>query len=114
MVIQPHPPLPITIYNLILFLDVTFTKFLGINLDTCLNLKCHLVYLKNKLLKILWNIKNVSYFINTSAMIKLYYALCYPHLIYCIEILCHGYVSNLNRIYLIQKKILKIIFNKPI
>ena len=25
----------------------------------------------------------------------------------------HGYVSNLNSIYLIQKKILKIIFNKP-
>ena len=46
-------------------------------------------------------------------MIKLYYALFYPHLIYCIEIWGHGYVSNLNSIYLIQKKILKIMFNKP-
>ena len=46
-------------------------------------------------------------------MIKLYYALFYPHLIYCIEIWGHRYVSNLNSIYLIQNKILKIIFNKP-
>ena len=94
--------------------QVTFTKFLGINLDTCLNWKCHLAYLKNKLLKMLWNINNVSYFVNTFAMINLYYALFYLHLIYCIEILGHGYVSNLNSIYLIQKKILKIICNKPI
>ena len=93
--------------------QVTYTKFLGINLDTCLNCKCHLAYLKNKLLKILWIIKNVSYFVNTSAMIKLYYALFYPHLIYCIEIWGHGYLSNLNSIYLIQKKILQIICNKP-
>ena len=61
----------------------------------------------------LWIINNVSYFLITSDMIKLYYALFYPHLIYCIEIWDHGYVSNLNSIYLIKKKILKIIFNKP-
>ena len=59
-----------------------------------------LAYLKNKLLKILWTIQNIPCFVNT-AMIKLYYALFYPHLIYCIEIWGHGYVSNLNSIYLI-------------
>ena len=63
--------------------QLTSTYFLGINLDTCLNWKCHLGYLKNKLLKIVLIIKNVSYFVNTSAMIKLYYALFYPYLIYC-------------------------------
>ena len=47
----------------------------------------------------LWIIKNVSYFVNTSANIKLYYALFYPHLIYCIEIWGHGYVSNLYIMY---------------
>ena len=66
--------------------QVTSTTFLGIQIDTCLNWKCHLAYLKNKLLNILWIIKNVSYFVITSAMIKLYYALFYPHLIYCKEI----------------------------
>ena len=47
--------------------------------------------------------KNDSYFLNTSAMIKLYYALFYQHLIYCIKIGDHSYLSNLNSIYLIQK-----------
>ena len=90
--------------------QLTSTYFLGINLDTCLNWKCHLGYLKNKLLKIVLIIKNVVYFVNTSAMIKLYYALFYPYLIYCIEIWGHRYVSNLNIIYFIQKMILNIIF----
>ena len=31
--------------------QVSSTKFLGINLDTCLKWKCHLAYLKNKLLQ---------------------------------------------------------------
>ena len=55
----------------ILLSQVTSTTFLGINLDTCLNWKCHLGYLKNKLLKILWIINTISYFVNTSAMFKL-------------------------------------------
>ena len=63
--------------------QVASTKFLGINLDTFLNCKCHLAYLKNKLLKMLWILTNVSYFVNTYTMIKLYYALFNPHLIYC-------------------------------
>ena len=32
--------------------QVTSTTFLGIQIDTCLNWKCHLAYLKNKLLNI--------------------------------------------------------------
>ena len=46
-------------------------------------------------------------------MIKLYYSLFNPHLIYCIEIWGNSYVYNLNKIYFIKKNILKIMFNKP-
>ena len=46
-------------------------------------------------------------------MIKLYYVLFYPYLLYYIEICVYSYVSNLNSIYLIQKNNLKIIVNKP-
>ena len=38
----------INIDNTLLF-QLTSTSFLGINLDTYLNWKCHLAYLKNKL-----------------------------------------------------------------
>ena len=97
-------------YRLYTFISANFYIFSWNKSDTCLNWKCHLGYLKNKLLKIVLIIKNVSYFVNTSAMIKLYYALFYPYLIYCIEIWGHRYVSYLNIIYFIQKMILNIIF----
>ena len=46
-------------------------------------------------------------------MIKLYYALFYPHLIYCLEIWGHTYKSNIDCIHVI-KKVLKLVFSKPI
>ena len=47
-------------------------------------------------------------------MIKLYYALFYPHLIYCLEIWGHTYKSNIDCIHVIQKKVLKLVFSKSI
>ena len=47
-------------------------------------------------------------------MIKLYLALVYPHLIYCLEIWVYTYKSNINCIYVIHKKVLKLGFSKPI
>ena len=45
-------------------------------------------------------------------MIKLYYELFYPHLIYSLEI--YTYKSNIDCINVIQKKILKLNFSKPL
>ena len=58
-----------------LLVQVSETKFLGLIIDNSLNWKSHFQFLKNKLLKIYWIIKNVSFCLNESAMIKLYYAL---------------------------------------
>ena len=51
------------------------TKFLGIIIDSSLNWKSHFQFLNNKLLKIYWIIKNISFCLNESAMIKLYFAI---------------------------------------
>ena len=58
-------------------------------------------------------IKNISYFVNSICHYQTILCIIYLHLIYCIEIWGHSFVSNLNSIYLIQKNILKIIVNKP-
>ena len=47
-------------------------------------------------------------------MIKLYYVLFYHHLIYCLEIWGHTYKSNIDCIHVIQKKVLQLVFSKPI
>ena len=65
------------------------TNVHGLIIDSSFNWKSHFQFLKNKLLKIYLIIKNVSFCLNESAMIKLYYALFYPHLIYCLDIWRH-------------------------
>ena len=90
------------------------TKFLWLIIDSSLNWKSHFKFLKNKLLKIYWIIKNVSFCLNESAMIKLYYSLFYHQLIYCLEIWGNAYKSYINCIHVIQKKVLKLVFSKPI
>ena len=78
-----------------LLVQVSETKLFGLINDNSLNWKSHFQFLKNKLLKIYWIIKNVSFYLNESAMIKLYYALFYPDLIGFLEIWGHTYKSNI-------------------
>ena len=47
-------------------------------------------------------------------MIKLYYELFYPHLIYCLKIWGYNFKPNINCIHVIQTKVLKLVFSKPI
>ena len=66
--------------------QVSETKFLEPIIDNSLNWKYHFQFLKNKLLKIYWIIKNVSFCVNNELyMITLYCVLFYPNLIYCLE-----------------------------
>ena len=78
-------------------------------IDSSLNWKSYLQLIKNKL-KIYWIIQNVSSCLDESAMIKPYYTLFYPHLIYYLEILGNTYKSNIYSIHVLQKKIFKLVF----
>ena len=50
--------------------QVSEKKFLGLIIDNSLNWKSHFQFLKNKLIKIYWIIKNVSFLLNESAIIN--------------------------------------------
>ena len=43
----------------------------------------------------------------------LYYSLVYPYLVYCASVWASTYPTNLNRLVLLQKKIIRIISKKP-
>ena len=87
-------------------------KLLRLLIDNSVHWKSHFQFLKNKFLTLYWIIKKLSFCLNESAMIKLYYAVFYPHLIFCLEILGHTYKSNIDCIHFIQKKVLKLVFSK--
>ena len=53
-------------------------------------------------------IYKASFCLPTSSLCTLYYSLVYPYLIYCISVWGSTYSSNLNRIFLLQKKVIRI------
>ena len=66
----------------------------------------------NKDLQANWNIIFRSrFYLSNKTKISLYYTLIYPYLIYCNTVWSSTYKTNLNRIFLIQKRIVRILTN---
>ena len=96
---------------------VNSTEFVGI-IDENLDWKLHILYLKNKLKKIIWIgnkiITNIiSKFVNQKALLHVYNSIFLPHINYCIILWGNTYKTNTLCINILQKRIIRIIHNKP-
>ena len=91
---------------------VQSSKFLGIIIDENLNWKPHIQLVKSKLSKTLSIIYKASKLINYEGMVTLYCSLFLPYLTYCCEIWGNTYATNVNCIYVIQKKVVRIIHHE--
>ena len=91
---------------------VQSSKFLGIIIDENLNWKPHIQLFKSKLSKTLSIIYKSSKLINYDGMLTLYCSLFLPYLTYCCEIWGNTYATNVNCIYVIQKKVVRIIYHE--
>ena len=91
---------------------VQSSKFLGIIIDENLNWKPHIQLVKSKLSKTLSIIYKASKLINYEGMLTLYCSLFLPYLAYCCEIWGNTYATNVNCIYVIQKKVVRIIHHE--
>ena len=87
-------------------------KFLGIYLDSQMTYKKHINYLSNKLSKIIYTIKKIS-FLDTQNLILLYNSFYLSNLSYGIEVWSNTYKSNITKLIMLQKKVIRII-NKQI
>ena len=58
-------------------------------------------------------IKKASFYLSKSTLLTLYYSLVYPYMQYCILVWGSMYPSNLRRIVLLQKRVVRII-NKAV
>ena len=58
-------------------------------------------------------IKKASFYLSKSTLLTLYYSLVYPYMQYCILVWGSTYPSNLRRIVLLQKRVVRII-NKAV
>ena len=85
------------------------TVFLGVILDEHLSWKPHILSVSRKISKSIGIIYKSSFCLPKTSLRSLYYSLVYPYLTYCVSVWGSTYQSNLNRIIILQKKIIRII-----
>ena len=83
--------------------------FLGVILDENLSWKAHISHIAHKVSKSIGIIYRSSFYLFKSALRMLYYALVYPYLQYCVTVWGSTYSTNLNRLVLLQKRVIRII-----
>jgi len=85
------------------------TKFLGVMLDDKLLWKSHIEYICNKISKCMGILIKARKILGICSLVTLYNALIKPYLIYCNIIWGNTYTKYLNKVNILQKKIIRII-----
>ena len=83
--------------------------FLGVIRDENLTWKPHIANVSRKISKAIGIICKASFCSPTTSLCTLYCSLVYPYLVYCISVWGWAYPSNLNRIFLLPIKVIRII-----
>ena len=89
--------------------QVDNTKFLGVYIDQHLTWKTRINFIAAKISKSVGILYKVKHHLPSKSLLTLYYALIYPYLTYCNLIWASTYVTNLQRIYLLQKRAVRAI-----
>ena len=85
------------------------TVVLGVILDEHLSWKPHILSVSRKISKFIGIIYKLSFCLPKTSLHCLYYSLVYPYLIYCISVWESTYQSNISRVIILQKRIIRII-----
>ena len=83
--------------------------FLGVVLDEHVTWKPHISRIANKVSKAIGLLCKSRFYISKFSLRTLYYSLVYPYLYYCTIAWVSTYPSNLNRLVLLQKRVIRII-----
>jgi len=89
--------------------NVKETKFLGIIIDEHLTWKSHIDCIAKKLLRTSGILCKVRHYLDKHHLLTLYYTLAYPYLYYCNIIWANNYKTRLMKLFVLQKKIIRLI-----
>ena len=84
-------------------------QYLGVTLDSMVTFEIHIKILETNLSKAVGIICKLKFVLPKDALIKLYYALFHPHLLYGLVIWGSTYPSYLMKISTLQNKIVKLV-----
>ena len=88
-------------------------KILGVQIDAQLNWKRHIEYTCKKLSKCIGILAKARKVFYKSCRINLYYTFAYPYFIYCNHVWGNAYQTNLEKIIIVQKRLLRLIAGSP-
>ena len=88
---------------------VYVTKFLGVQIDYKLSWSMHIEYTCKKLSKCIGILCKARRQFDKSTLVGLYYSFVYPYLIYCNHVWGNTYPTALQKMFILQKKIMRII-----
>ena len=87
----------------------TSLKYLGIYIDCNLNWKSHIQHISKKIKRSIGMLCKIRHFVTSHVITQFYYSLIYPYLTYGITLWGNTYISNLNPIITLQKRVVRII-----
>ena len=79
-------------------------KYLGVFIDSNLSWKIHVDHSPNKISKSIGILSKMRYYTNIDILVRLYYALIYPFLIYALTAWGNTYSTTLGPLVVLQKK----------
>ena len=88
-------------------------KYLGVIVDQKLNWIEHISYVKNKISKGIGIMYKARRHLDKKSLLNLYYSYIYPYLTYCIEVWGCAAKSHLQALFILQKKIVRIMTFAP-
>ena len=86
-------------------------KFLGVFIDENLSWKFHINHICKKVSKSTGVIYRSRFLLSMKTKLSLYYTLIYPYLTYCNVVWSSTYVTNVKRLFLIQKRLVRVLTN---
>ena len=89
--------------------QVKETIFLGVILDENLNWKSEISHVANKVSKSIGIIRKSNFYLSTKSLRTLYFSLVYPYFFYCNLVWASTYKSNLVRLEILQKRVVRTI-----
>ena len=87
------------------------TKFPGVYFDEHLTWKYHINFVCKQIAKSVGILSRTRFYLSCKTKLMLYYTLIYPYITYCNSTWSSTYVSNLNRIYYLQKRAVRAVTN---
>jgi hypothetical protein len=92
---------------------VDHIKYLGVFIDSHLSWKYQISHIAKKIRRGIGILSKVRYLVNTDILVKLYYAIIYPFLLYALIIWGNTYPTTLKPLVVLQKKAIRIITFSP-